>query len=311
MNCEEEEVLQERYDVSVYPTFKLFRDGMLEEIGGGAPLTGEGVIAGLRQYLGLPTSSFARELSSLSEARDWLFNRGRSDLSMRSAVMGFFPPGVEDEASLAAFENAAAALSSALRFGRVTQTETIETFHLPLDKVSLVLYKDYDEGKEVYAGELTGEALAAWATVRNKPLATRMDVHNIRSLQRDVPVIVHVFTNERGYEEMRSYNTYLEAMRTVGRSLEAAGLTHRGNIVFTLVNAEKRPQWMEAFGLPPTNLPAVALADNKNDALYALTAVPVAGTLPTDEDVPELDVAAITQFCESFYAGLLTPVPAE
>lgn len=312
VNSEDEETLKDRYEINFYPSFKLFKDGMLEDIGSGTtPLTGEGVIAGLRQAMGLPATTFARQLSGLDETRDWLFYRGRADLSMKSALMGFFPPASASSPQYAAFneifESGAAALSGTIRFGRVTDPEVVELFNLPLDAPSLVLYKDYDEGKEVYTGEAEISSFVRWAVTRNKAIALPVDTHNLRQLQRDTPVIVHVFVNERGYEEAKSRAEYLNLMRSVGKDLEAEGLVTRGQIVFTLVNAEKHPHWMDTFGLDRKQIPGVGLADNKNKAFYGLPGVQ--GTLPTDAALPELNTPAILDFVQRYYSGLLAPVP--
>lgn len=266
------------------------------------------MVAGLRQYLGLPPSTFARTLTSVEETLDWLFYRGRADLSMASALMGFFPPGqLTGEAAIAsaAFEEACKLVSATLRCGKVNSVEVLEALSLPTDTASIVLYKDFDEGKEVYGGEKVGKALAAWTAIRNKPIALTVDTHNLRRLQKDVPVIVHVFVDERGVEEVRSKNAYLTAMRSVGRDLEAAGLVTRGQIVFALTNGVKHPNWAEAFGLDATALPAVGIVDNTNGAMYGMPGVQ--GTLPTDDEAPELYAPAITEFATRFYSGLLAP----
>jgi protein disulfide-isomerase A1 len=308
VNAEDEEALKDRFELEYYPTFRLFKDGLLETMSGGAPLTGEGVIAGLNQALGRPATTFARLLTDLDEARAWLFNRGRPDLSMASAVVGYFPPGVTDAAATAAFEGAAATLSGSLRFARISSPDLIESFKMPLDRVSLVLFKDFDEGKEVYTGELTAAALEAWTFVRNRPLATVMGTHNIRKLQTEVPVVVHVFTNTRGVEEGRSKSAYLSAMRSVAVDIEAAGLAARGQVIFTLVDGEKYPNWMEVFGLEPSELPAFAIADTKNSLFYSVPGVQ--GTLPTDTELPEINSIVLHDLVQRYYAGLLVAQPS-
>jgi protein disulfide-isomerase A1 len=307
INAEDEDELKQRFNLDFYPSFKLFRDGLLEDNTGGAPLTGEGVIAGLNQALGRPRSTFARSLSTVDEARSWLFNRGRPDLSMLTTVVGFFPPGVTDEAALATFEGAAESLSGKLRFARMDSVDLITAFSMPLDRVSLVLYKDFDEGKEVYTGELTPEDLQAWTYVRNRPLATVMNTHNIRQLQTEVPAVVHVFTNTRGAEEGRSKLAYLSALRAVGMDVEAEGLCARGQIIYTLVDGEKYPNWMEVFGLDPSELPAFAVANTKDSLFYSVPGVQ--GTLPTDTELPEINSAALHDMVQRYFSGLLVPQP--
>ena len=62
-----------------------------------------------------------------------------------------------------------------MRFAIVRSEEVVAAYNMPKDSVSLALYKDFDEGKEIYPGSVTGSDLAAWLRTRIEPIATVAD----------------------------------------------------------------------------------------------------------------------------------------
>ncbi len=60
-----------------------------------------------------------------------------------------------------------------MRFAVVTGEDVIEGYGMPANAVSLALYKNYDEGKEVYTGALAD--LPAWLLARSEPAVRAME----------------------------------------------------------------------------------------------------------------------------------------
>ena len=310
VNCDDEVDLNDRFHVSLYPTFKFFKAGVAVAEFEGSPMTGEGVVAQLRRVMDLPPSSHARKLTSLEETTAWLFDRSRADFSIQTTLTAFVPSAVkaapESASTLAVVDDAASALVGKLRFAVVESDEVIDAFKLPTDSVTLVLYKDFDEGREVYAGALTAADLTTWLSVRSRPIAQTVTPQNIRKLQATANAfILHAFVGERGVEDGGHRVALLNDLRTVGKALEAEGLAVRGSYALTLVNGEAQKSWKTPFHLLDTPMPSVGLVVPSTNTFYTLPGA--VGTLGGDDDKPTLDTAAITKFVKDFLAGSLTP----
>jgi protein disulfide-isomerase A1 len=229
VNCDDEEDLQRRFEVTMYPTFKVFRRGIMQDGGEGSPLTGEATLAALRTTLGLSPSSYARSLTSPTECVEWLFNRARGDFSILTTLVGAFPADVEPPAGVTAtelrqvFEDAAKLLAGNIRAAVVTDGAVADALRIPRNK-PLVLYKDFDEGKEFFAGPWTAQAIAEWARVRNRPIAALVHRQNVRKMQRTVDFMLHVFVQQGSADDMRHKNVLLQQLRGIGERLVRAAL---------------------------------------------------------------------------------------
>ena len=234
----------------------------------------------------------------------------RFHVSLYPTLTAFVPSAVkaapESASTLTVVDDAASALVGKLRFAVVESDEVIDAFKLPTDSVTLVLYKDFDEGREVYAGALTAADLTAWLSVRSRPIAQTVTPQNIRKLQATANAfILHAFVGERGVEDGGHRVALLNDLRTVGKALEAEGLAVRGSYALTLVNGEAQKSWKTPFHLLDTPMPSVGLVVPATNTFYTLPGA--VGTLGGDDDKPTLDTAAITKFVKDFLAGSLTP----
>lgn len=313
--------LDERFGIDIYPTFKLFRDGLPEPLGSGAaPKTAAAIVAAARDTLGLSPTSYAQEVRGTDDFLSWLFFRGWSDLSFQTTVVGFFPDAPANpsdaKAMRAAFDAAAKTMVGTMRFGVTSDPDIFKLSDVAADAPSVVLYKAYDEGKEFFTGAPDADAIVAWAEERSHPLAIVIDASVLRKWQNSVDVLVHLFVDERGTQEPRSKLEFLSSLRTVAHRLEDAGLLARGKALFTAVDAEKHKAWLKGFRLEDMPLPSLGLVDTVTDRFYAMKApVGELGTVgevdPEDKtvgDSPTVDVDAITEFIKGVLAGVETPV---
>jgi thiol-disulfide isomerase/thioredoxin len=308
VNCDDERTLNDRFAVTLYPTLAVFKAGVQVGSFEGCPMTGEAVVAEVRRILKLSPVPHARELTTVEETTTWLFDRSRSDFSIQTTLVAFVPTVPTDGASvMAAFDASAAELVGKIRFAVVRSSEVLTTFNLATTSITLVLYKDFDEGREVYTGPATASNLTSWVLSRSKPIAQVINPHNIRRVQQSAKFILHVFVDERGVEDGSFRVLYLDALRTAGKALEANGLVTRGNYSLSIVNTDSQRSWLTPFHLKDAPLPSMGLMEVGTDKFYKFEGV--VGTLGDDDNKPTLRAADVLQFVRAYLSGLMAPVP--
>jgi len=204
--------LTERFDVTTYPTFLLFRAG-----GGGAAgapslpqpfptlSVGEAYVAGLGRMLELgaaadvlPAKEFGGAgagAAGADELASWLFWRGAHEGKIATTLVLFDPLAAgagagspEDAAARAAFGDVARDLmrNPNLRFAVVRSAVGFEDFEADAHRASIVLYKDHDEGRAVFEAPLAlgaagaaGASGAAGAAANAAALAAWVQAQNV------------------------------------------------------------------------------------------------------------------------------------
>jgi protein disulfide-isomerase A1 len=312
VNCDDHPELYVSEEITMFPTFKFYVAG--EKVGQyvGTPLLGEGLLFEARQALGLPPSPAYRELGDALEAGQWLFDRARSDFSFLTTAVAFVPAALAGTpaaaAVLAALDGAGVQLLGKVRTAVVRADALVTAYRMPSDAVSVALYKDFDEGKEVYSGEVTADALAAWLRVRSEPIAVVADGYNVRRLQSKGAFLLHLFTNQRGVEDGPHRVVALNALRAAGKALEANGLLNRGEYVLTIVDAEKHASWLKPFYLDGGALPSMGLLKVSTNQFFSYQGTDL-GALGSDDAVPVVNAEAVVSFVRAFLSGLLRPLP--
>ncbi len=325
--------------ISRFPSWILFNNTVASRIHN--PFSGPALLTQLRSYLDMPLTNAARELHGVSGTSDWLFWRGNDFSKLRSTVMAFFPDPKTtgeplqnpEEAELirAAFDDASIAMVEKIRFAFTSSVDVLKAFKLPTNRPTIVLYKDYDEGRDMFMkprgvdskADLT-QALVDWALRRNVPLSTKIDHYNIRDLQRNKNVIVHVFVPGDVAEHPQASARVVEAVSDVVLPMEAnEHMWERGDITFGVTDGQKYFEWLPQFGLARGRFPSFGLVDPSTGNFYGMQLSPeVEGECLLQENlvtptggmepqtVVQLPKAALEKFLRAYYEGNLTPVPS-
>ena len=127
---------------------------------------------------------------------------------LHTTTVLYSPPGLtgaaaEEAAKLdAAFTEASKELLrfSNLRFAEVTSTEVMEAFEIPTDAASVIVYMEHDEGRAVFSGPATGDAVRDFILRHDVPLVTTVWHRNLQSFRRRVAVLALFFVTGRQSE---------------------------------------------------------------------------------------------------------------
>jgi thiol-disulfide isomerase/thioredoxin len=296
--------LAESLGATSYPRFLLFRDGNAEPFP--TLFTAEAYVAGLARLLDVegagslsPAKEFGPEAGP-DVVAPWLFWRGKDAGKLDTTLVLYAPAGGEgsgcasvgadggegvacasggggggasDAASLAleaAFHAAAGELmrDASLRFVVVRGAGVAREFELSTDAATLVLYKDHDEGRDVWAGAPSAEAIVAWLQVRNTPLVTRVFHTNLHAVRAAVPTLALLFVEEEQMEHPATAARLREALFSVAARLESEGVVERGKFTLGFTNGKKYAGWLAHYGLPPRVLPALGGERTATEATF-------------------------------------------
>jgi thiol-disulfide isomerase/thioredoxin len=301
--------LTERFGVTTYPTFLLFRNG---GGGGGAPQppepfpmlsVGEAYVAGLGRMLELgaaadvlPAKEFGGAgagAAGADELASWLFWRGAHEGKIATTLVLFDPlasagagagaagGAPEDVAARATFGAVARDLmrNPNLRFAVVRSALGFEDFEADAHRASIVLYKDHDEGRAVFeapaaaaaAGAEGAAALAAWVQAQNVPLAALVTHKTLQRYRKNVELLALFFVTDAQADSRATVARLLARLTAVAGGLAARGVVRRGNFTLGLANGGKYVSWLHHYGLDGDRLPALVLERPATGELYALS----------------------------------------
>lgn len=292
MDANQETVLAKELGVKNLPTFLLYRNSSAEVF----PMltTAEAIVAGLDKLLGLgkevsPVKDFQGGPLELAE---WLFWRGTDDGKIMTTAVLYKPEGAS-AGDLAVAESALAGVAdelmrfSNLRFAKCSTPETLGTFELAVDKPTLVLYKDHDEGRAVYSGEWTTASLRDFILKQDTPLVVDIWHRTLQSFRKRVPQLSLFFLNGGQYEHPPTMQRVKERLQSIAFALETEGLVQRGQFTIGIADGSKYSSWLSHLGLPAGVLPALALEDTQSGKTQAAPDFSIAaadrGSMPAEE----------------------------
>lgn len=264
------------HGVKNLPEFYLFRNGEPTEF----PMltTGEAYVAGVAKMLQLDVDvSPVRPLSDDSlEVAQWIFWRGADDGRVMTTIVLFVPEGLTGDA--AAHADALEALHTSvakemlrfsnLRFAVSRRASLAEFFELPTDRASLVLYKDHDEGRADYDGELSPSALSDWILRHDTPLVTLVWHRTLQAFRKRVPRLALFFLTQAQIENGPLFNAVQSSLQEVAYELLRRGAARRGEFTIGIADGEKYASWATAMGLHAGQLPAVAMEDTNRTLVW-------------------------------------------
>lgn len=265
-------------------------------------MTGPGVLSALRNATGLEPGSPASVLTDPGRALRHVFWRGTPTGAMLPIVVGLFP-GNDSEVARAAYAEwvpVAQHMQGRFRVAESHAEGVLAALHAPTDRPTVRLLRDFDEREVDWAWPFSAEELKQDLDRHEIPMVTFLTHKRIRYFQRQQHVLVHVFTDPLGAEEGTKLGRYfMTRMQKVANHLLTAGVFPRGGFTIAISDGDKYEEWMREFGLTKAMTPALAVADNCNNATHSYSYGKLEGDI----------VAATTDFLERVAKGEVEPVP--
>ncbi|CEP18291.1 hypothetical protein [Parasitella parasitica] len=173
VDCTENQDLCQRYDITGYPTLKVFRRGETSDYKGARKA--DGIVS----YMQKQAAPAVTDLDATNFA-----DFQNSD---RVVVVGY----ANDEASKATFKEVADKLRDDFFFGIVTD-EALAKEH-KADFPSIVVYKQFDEGRNDQAGAFEAEAIQEFIKANSVPLLDAIDASNFQSYAESGLPLAYIF----------------------------------------------------------------------------------------------------------------------
>lgn len=267
VDATEETKLAEDYGVRGYPTLKFFRSGSPIEYGGGRQADD------IVNWLGKKTGPAALEIESVEAAETFI-------KSQPVVVVGFFKDRESAEAKT--FLSVANAVDD-FQFAITSNEDVYAKYEAKCG--SIVLFKNFDEGKSVYDGESTEEAIKKFVTVQSMPLIVDFNHESAQKIfGGDIKSHLLMFiSKEAGHIEK-----YAEPAKELAKQF-------RDKVLFVTINADEEDhnRILEFFGMKKEEVPSMRLIRLEDD---------MAKYKPKDA---ELSPANIESFVQSFLDGKL------
>merc|ERR1712142_383680 len=239
VDATEEGSLTEEHGVRGYPTLKFFRNGKPVEYNGGRQA--DDIVNWLLKKTGPP----AKALASVEEAKAFIAEKPVT-------IVGFF----KDQESDAAKQFLAAVSATDDHPFAITADDAAFTeYSMTADGV--VLFKDFDEGKNVYEGEVTEDGLVKFVAANSLPLVVDFN-HETASKIFGGEIKSHLLiflSKEAGH-----YDTYLEAATSAAKGF-------KGQVLFVTINTdeEDHSRILEFFGMKNDEIPGLRIIKLEED----------------------------------------------
>jgi hypothetical protein len=249
----------------------------------------EPLIADVQLKLGmLEVVEPVRQLGDEESLPGWLFARGNDQGTFDTAAILFTPEQESHDAAASAantqcleqFNEAARsivhdgdiAFRNRPRFARVTSRDAMSSFGLPLDAPSIVVYKDFDDGKAIFRGTCTGspDQVRDFVMAESTPRAMIVHHGNIKNQLSRHTNVVHVFVPAQTLDDGRAWQPILQTLGEVSRKLEEDNVAKRGEFMFFLSNGHQYRGWLKDYGLTEDELPAVGIDMTSRERRYAI-----------------------------------------
>jgi len=216
-----------RFGVSGYPTLKVFRSGTPSDYNG--PRDAAGIVKFMQKQVG-PS---AKEIKTSEELKTF---QDHSDIS----VVGFFP-----QKKGAAYDNFLAAANAQrdnFRFAIVTEASVIEGSGFGQ---AIVIFKSFDEGKNIYTGSNTVSSLVDWIYAKSIAQVGEFTRDNAnRYKHRNLPIL-KVYVDVKFASNPKQAGYYINRVKkALGQNKEA-----EGKLLFSVANKKDFAEEVKNLGL--------------------------------------------------------------
>lgn len=239
VDATEEQELAEKHGIRGYPTLKFFRNGTPIEYNGGREK--DTIISWLEKKTGPP----AKELETVADAEEFLKEHN-------VAVVGFFKDRESDEAKTFL------AIANAVDDYPFAVTSSDDVYNQYEAKCgSIVLFKHFDEGKVVFEGEVTEEALKKFVAAQALPLIVDFSHETAQKIfgGEIKNHLLFFISKEAGHLEK-----YIEPAKELAK-------VHREKILFVTIDAdqEDHQRILEFFGMKKDEVPSMRIIHLEED----------------------------------------------
>ncbi|KAG0084284.1 protein disulfide-isomerase precursor, partial [Podila epicladia] len=259
MNCETHETFCKDRAVRAYPTLKLYKNGKVTDYTG--PRKSDDLVKFMRKHVGPAVKEIKPEdLAAFTELG-------------RVVIVGVLPQGPQRESLAKAFETVAEYYRDDFFFGSIESLPDVKD-------MGVVLYKKFDEGKNVLQGTFTDITLINFIRENFTPNIDEMGPKNYRHyLEGSTPLSYLFFGSEA---DQKKYAPDLEALAT----------ELKGQMNFVFVDGNKYGAHADNVGL------------EKNWPAFSIQNPATAEKFPLDQSEP-LTFARIKGHVEAVLNGAL------
>jgi len=239
VDATEEGKLAEKFEVRGYPTLKFFRNGKPVEYSGGR--TADTIVTWLEKKTGPP----ALELADAEAAKKFVADN-------KVAVIGFFKDQTTAEAK--AFLEVAATLDD-YKFGISGADDVASEYSVDGQKV--VLFKQFDEGKNEFEGDYEVEALTKFVEANAMPLVVEF---NHESAQK-------IFSGAIKSHLLLFVSYKSDGFAATKETAAKIAKEYKGQLLFVTVDTdeEDHKRILEFFGMKEDELPGMRLIKLEED----------------------------------------------
>jgi len=257
-----------KYEVRGYPTLKFFRNGKPVEYSGGR--TSETIVSWLEKKTGPPALTCA----DVDAAKKFIDDN-------KVAVMGFFKDVESDAAK--AFLEVAASLDD-YKFG-ISSAEDVLKEYADAAEASIVLFKDFDEKKNVFDDKYEVETITKFVEANSMPTVVEFNHESAQKIfSGAIKSHLLLFVSYKSDE----YAAQKELASKIAKD-------YKGQLLFVTVDTDEddHKRILEFFGIKEDELPGMRLIKLEED---------MAKYKPESGD---LDETSIRSFVQGFLDGTL------
>merc|ERR1712002_1180850 len=239
VDATEESKLAEKFDVRGYPTLKFFKNGKDIEYNGGR--TADTIVTWLEKK----TGPAAKTLEKVEDAKAFI---EANDI----AIVGFFK---DLESSDAKAFLAAAGNMDDYPFAISSEAAVLEEYKVEGSRI--VLFKNFDEGRNDFEGEVTEEAVASFVSGNAMPLVIEFNQETAQKIfSGEIKSHCLLFLSGKSDD----YAAQVDMAKEVAKE-------NKGELLFVTIDTDEddHKRIMEFFGMEESELPSMRIIKLEED----------------------------------------------
>lgn len=266
VDCTEEADLCQKHGVEGYPTLKVFRGSDIV-----APYSGQ------RKSQAIVSHMTKQSMPAISRLeKDSIEEFKTAD---KVVLIGYY--GKDDKASDETFTAVANGLRDSFLFGTTDDKELAKAEGVT--QPSIVLYKAFDEGKDVFKEKFEKEAIEQFAKTAAVPLIGEIGPETYSGYMAAGIPLAYIFAETE------------EERKKLADELRPVATKHKGKVNIATIDAEAFGQHAANLNLEVGKWPAFAIQDTESNKKY-----------PYPQEM-EINQKAIGEFLDNFVAGKIEP----